>query len=147
MMWCKKLGFSQEAFDRVESGNKFGLAVLKEALELLEASEGDYTLFWRQLAKVAEGGGLADLEPAFEALPAKLRPKWEAWVEKYRKGVDAGSGARMRGVSPKYVPREWMLMKAYTLAERGDYSAVRELHELFRKPFDEQPAFEARFYR
>merc|ERR1719482_2293932 len=126
MMWCKKLGFSQEAFDRVESGNKFGLAVLKEALELLEASEGDYTLFWRQLAKVAEGGGLADLEPAFEALPAKLRPKWEAWVEKYRKGVDAGSQAatRMRCVSPKYVPREWMLLQAYTAANGGDY-AVR----------------------
>ena len=47
--------------------------------------------------------------------------------------------ARMRRASPKYVPREWMLVEAYTAAAKGDYSVVHRLQELFRKPYDEQP--------
>ena len=59
----------------------------------------------------------------------------------------ADAAAVMRAANPKYIPREWMLVAAYTAAEAGDDAPVRELHELFRRPYDEQPDFEARFYR
>lgn len=44
----------------------------------------------------------------------------------------------MRAISPKYVPREWMLVRAYTAAYEGDLSLVRELHALFDQPYSEQ---------
>ena len=53
----------------------------------------------------------------------------------------------MRRISPKYVPREWMLTEAYAAANSGDYSKVHFLQDLFRKPFDEQPEMEERYYR
>lgn len=59
----------------------------------------------------------------------------------------AGVSAQMRLVSPKYVPREWMLVSAYTAAEGGDYAQLLALQQLFRRPFDEQPEHEAAFYR
>jgi uncharacterized protein YdiU (UPF0061 family) len=34
----------------------------------------------------------------------------------------------MRALSPKYVPREWMLVDAYTAAYDGDYGLVHELY-------------------
>ena len=40
---------------------------------------------------------------------------------------------------PRYVPREWILVEAYEKAAEGDYSLVKELLELFRRPYDEQP--------
>lgn len=42
----------------------------------------------------------------------------------------------------RYVPREWMLVSAYTKAMDGDHSEVKELQQLFEDPFGEQPQFE-----
>lgn len=53
----------------------------------------------------------------------------------------------MRKTSPKYVPREWMLVDAYGAAGRGDLALVHELHDLFLHPFDEQPEHEEKYYR
>ena len=53
----------------------------------------------------------------------------------------------MRLASPKYVPREWMLVHAYTAAEKGEYSPLHELHDLLRRPYDEQPEMAGRYYR
>jgi len=50
-------------------------------------------------------------------------------------------------VSPKYVPREWMLAEAYKGAEQGNHTAVQALQALFARPFDEQPEFEEMYYR
>ena len=55
--------------------------------------------------------------------------------------------SHMRRVSPKYVPREWMLAEAYTAAENGDNTGVHRLQELFRSPFEEQPHFALQYYR
>ena len=78
---------------------------------------------------------------------------WADWARAWLAQVGAApGGARaaaraMRAVSPKYVPREFMLREAYVAAGEGNFSAVDELLELFRRPYDEQPAFEARFFR
>jgi uncharacterized protein YdiU (UPF0061 family) len=52
----------------------------------------------------------------------------------------------MKRVSPKYVPREWMLVRAYTQAQEGDYTVVQQLHKLFERPYDEQPEMEGEYY-
>lgn len=53
----------------------------------------------------------------------------------------------MRRVSPKYIPREYLLVDAYTAAQKGDHSIVRALQELFRHPYDEQPFFGEKYYK
>ena len=53
----------------------------------------------------------------------------------------------MKRASPKYVPREWMLLEAYTAATKGDSSVVHRLQEVFRAPYDEQPQIEEMYYR
>ena len=53
----------------------------------------------------------------------------------------------MKRISPKYVPREWMLEEAYSAAEKGDYTVLEKLSRLFSKPFEEQPEYEEAYYR
>ena len=60
-------------------------------------------------------------------------------------GIAIGEG--MRAASPKYVPREWMLVEAYEAAERGDYAPLHALHAVLSRPYDEQPEVASRFYR
>ena len=60
---------------------------------------------------------------------------------------DAARGAGMRGASPKYTLRNWMLQEAIDAAEAGDASLVAELLDLCRRPYDEQsPARHARYF-
>ena len=84
-----------------------------------------------RLSQVAERGaaGASDEELLGLLAPAMYLPlgdKAAAWVHWLRRwlraqGAEGGGGAeaarRMRLVSPKYIPREWMLAEAYTGAE------------------------------
>ena len=62
-------------------------------------------------------------------------------------GTDAAAAsAAMKQASPKYVPREWMLVTAYKAAETGDYEPMHTLHQLFKTPYDEHPQHAGRYY-
>ena len=94
------------------------------------------------------------LAPAFyKPLPPRLAAAWRSWVASWLAALQAAgvtgaeAAATMRSANPKYVPREWMLVDAYTAAEAGNYGPLQELQKLFQAPYDEQPDFEARFYR
>jgi len=134
---------------------------------LMERSQLDYTLFWRQLSHLSDAtlaaaaGGQpaaaqAVLAPAcYEAeAMAEREGEWAAWLKAYASRIAAEGRpaserqAEMRRASPKYIPREWMLVKAYEAAERGDQSVVHQLEELFSAPYEEQsPALEQLYYR
>ena len=43
----------------------------------------------------------------------------------------------MKKVNPKYIPREWMLIEAYTQADKKNYDSLFELYNLFLNPYDE----------
>lgn len=53
----------------------------------------------------------------------------------------------MKKVSPKYIPREWMLVEAYKQAEKWNLIPLKTLQDLFEHPYDEQPQYEAIYYR
>jgi uncharacterized protein YdiU (UPF0061 family) len=53
----------------------------------------------------------------------------------------------MKRASPKYIPREWMLVKAYQDAERGEYETIHALSRLFENPYDEQEEMEKLYFR
>jgi len=154
-MWRRKLGLTE--WSEVAQG------LLTDLFPLLESS--DYTIFWRQLAEVpiaGLSGASSDEElvsPLERALytdgspkkASELRVSLAAWLRRWLAELPADGaavGAAMKRESPKYVPREFMLVEAYSTAARtGDYTLVRELHELFTKPFDEQPEYEERYYQ
>lgn len=52
----------------------------------------------------------------------------------------------MKQVNPKYVPREWMLVEAYTKANKGNYEPLKELQRLFLYPYDEQTSMDEKYY-
>lgn len=144
-VWRRKLGLSEWSNEAQE--------VLEELLSLMHESEADYTLTWRELATVAETlePSLAPLESRrafYKPMSDKMREKWLRLLQRWLPLTDTESPAMMRAASPKYVPREWMLVEAYRAAQDADvYCKAEELHELLKRPYDEQPAMEDRFYR
>jgi uncharacterized protein YdiU (UPF0061 family) len=144
-MWRQKLGlqkWDKALFDEVQS-----LATSDPAV--------DYTIFWRELANAAnlaldKQNPTAMLEPLRKA---GCTDHWVDWLQQYadrlqREGQSGNAVAdAMRKVSPKYVPREWMLVRAYEAAGKKDYSVVHELYQVLSRPFEEQLEFEEKYYR
>ena len=119
--------------------------LLEQLLQLMQGSSVDYTLFFRRLGD----------EPAAQAV-ARLRDDFvdikgfDAWAELYlaRTARDPEQNpqqrrARMHGVNPLYILRNYLAQKAIEAAENGDYSEVRRLHSVLSTPFEEQPGMQA----
>eukprot|EP01063_Lacrimia_lanifica_P042066 TRINITY_DN9995_c0_g1_i1.p1 TRINITY_DN9995_c0_g1~~TRINITY_DN9995_c0_g1_i1.p1 ORF type:complete len:961 (+),score=298.22 TRINITY_DN9995_c0_g1_i1:20-2902(+) len=88
---------------------------------------------------------------AFEAQPeGKLqdawRAKWRKWLEAYAKAPKAeGCAASMPRLNPAFIPRQWVLQTVIAAADAGDFAPLQELLERVKIPFDESPAFDAKF--
>eukprot|EP00658_Telonema_sp_P-2_P029944 TRINITY_DN22702_c0_g1_i1.p1 TRINITY_DN22702_c0_g1~~TRINITY_DN22702_c0_g1_i1.p1 ORF type:complete len:182 (+),score=53.35 TRINITY_DN22702_c0_g1_i1:58-603(+) len=118
----------------------------------------DYTIMWRELAGVnqaADGAtALRSLELAFYSpLSDQERAAWSSclddWLRLQRSepGSAAERAHMMKQASPKYVPREWLLVEVYKAAIAGDRAPLEEMMEVMSKPYDEHPQMEERFYR
>jgi uncharacterized protein YdiU (UPF0061 family) len=140
--------------------------------DLMEDSV-DWTIFWRQLSYVVSSSAqshatydelmvpkhdaaalLEILMPSFYEEVGERRTAWLRWISRYTEqlgvaGVDCTEASiSMRTVSPKFIPREWMLVKAYTKAQdEKDFSILHELMNVFERPYDEQPDYEKKYYR
>ena len=129
-VWRRKLGFSvwsSEADD-----------ILQDLLRLMHRSQADYTLLWRQLADFVSSDATVDAfsdATFFAPLTEDLRSQWNAWMQRWKSMVSSSGQSEMIKASPKYVPREWMLVEAYEAAEEGDFSLVKKLHEIFLNPY------------
>jgi len=154
-VWQQKLG--------LKSWSSEAANLLSRLLKLMERSDADWTITWRQLAVCAElPQGSSDETLLASVSRAGVQPngikrnadQWLTWLKDWLAMIDTteGSDGRahaarvIRSVSPKYVPREWMLKDAYTAAQKGDLSVLKELFELFKHPYDEQETFENRYY-
>ena len=107
---------------------------------LMQKSKADYTMFFRQLAAVAELPSDATddelIEPLvdvfYQPLAHSVRQELISWLKDWKAAVqkDSGKGeggmasvaARMKAVNPKYIPREWMLV------EVGSHSLLSRTH-------------------
>jgi len=141
---------------------KFGLAtpregnddgdgeLIAEAFGLLRQAEVDMTLFFRALARI--DSAVPSLEPLREAfyrddLMRQYQAAFQAWLLRYaaRLAADAQPDetrrTRMNAVNPRYVLRNYLAQEAIDLAEQGDLGRVRELLEVLRRPYEEQPEF------
>jgi uncharacterized protein YdiU (UPF0061 family) len=145
---------------------KLGLAQPDEALNdelfrVLGLVETDMTLFFRGLAalpaeaaprELSDDELLAPIAQAHYAagpLDAAPRAAICAWLRDYVERVraervrDVDRRARMNAVNPRYVLRNYLAQLAIDDAEKGDPGKVRELLDVLRRPYDEQPGREA----
>ncbi|HXF16221.1 MAG TPA: YdiU family protein [Burkholderiales bacterium] len=148
-----------EAYRAAERGNiaaKLGLRecldedeiLMRELQLLLQKSEIDMTLFFRALGEIdVDAPDLAPLEPAFYD-PVKRQeavPALESWLARYaarvRRDARAHSERRasMQAVNPRYVLRNYLAQQAIDRAEQGDNGGVRELLDVLRHPYEDQP--------
>lgn len=120
-------------------------------------TETDMTLFYRHLADVpsdpavSDADLLAPLEVAFyapDSMSEQDRADFVKWLRRYQQRVledgvdDTDRRDRMNRVNPKYVLRNYLSQQAIDKAEQGDFSAVNELLDVMRHPYDEQPEYE-----
>ncbi|HYP00096.1 MAG TPA: YdiU family protein [Pyrinomonadaceae bacterium] len=133
-----KLGLSTEAEDDAK--------LILSLLGLLEANAVDYTNFFRRLGNFKTAGDA----PHDELRDMFVEPTaFDAWAARYRArllreaSTDAERKARMDGVNPKYVLRNYLAQNAISAAvERRDYTEIERLHALLSAPFAEQPDME-----
>jgi uncharacterized protein YdiU (UPF0061 family) len=167
LMWGSKLGLLPQ--DTV-----LHTPLISALLPLLERSQADFTLFFRELGYVAAGlpyNNVVDVKSLvsrvdvfYKTPTATVATELDTWLSAWSQAVinsrgnsskinEAGTEAddvatRMHKVNPKFVPREWMLIEAYEAAEAGDASHVHALQALFEQPYSEHSAAASdKFYR
>ncbi|MBD0849813.1 protein adenylyltransferase SelO [Maribacter arenosus] len=126
--------------------------VLVDELEaVLQQSETDMTIFFRELAKFRTEGnsnGLAIVGEAFydpKGIKSEKATLWEDWFLKYKERLkkelksDVERAVVMNSVNPKYVLRNYMAQLAIDDADKGDYVLLDEFFNLLKKPYEEQP--------
>lgn len=122
-----------------------------ETFGFLQQHRPDFTLFFRALSRLP---GAVDPENAAKT-DAPLRDMFvdrsacDVWLAGWRARLaqtpwdDAERQAAMLAANPKYVLRNWLAEVAIRQAKAGDFAEVRRLLSCLRRPYDEQPEFEA----
>jgi len=158
----------QEGYRRMMA-EKLGIGLLNTAADdpivadlwpILAAADIDMTLFFRGLATIesaAHAAGTADHLLAtvagsfYEPVSGTAidRTLLGEWLCRYRARIreeampDTNRRTRMDAVNPLYVPRNYLAQLAIDKAEAGDFSGVRDMLDVVRRPYTEQPGREA----
>ncbi|XP_075408649.1 protein nucleotidyltransferase YdiU-like isoform X2 [Tenrec ecaudatus] len=124
-------------------------------LHLMEQTEADFTMTFRQLSEITQSQ-LLDLNLPQHFWALKKISKHElfpAWLSQYllrltrnMNDSDSKRRKRMTSVNPRYVLRNWMAESAVQKAERNDFSEVRFLQQVLQRPFQEHAAAERAGY-
>lgn len=140
-------------------------ALIDELEANLRLTETDMTIFFRNLSKLPKGivvqendsiDFLVPIMDAFytiEEVKGETRWLWRSWFKKYfdrlqkETDTDIERKEKMDIVNPKYVLRNYMAQVAIDAADDGDYSVIKELHELLKKPYDNQSGMEKWFVK
>ena len=155
-----KSNFEKKSQDMMRA--KLGLILAKEtdinliqSLEdNLQAIETDMTIFFRLLSSFKKEQpeiGIELIQNAFytpEKLVGKVLTDWKHWFTSYAKRLEKETisyeerDRHMKTINPKYVLRNYMAQLAIDNANKGDILLLEELHQLLKKPYEEQPKFE-----
>jgi uncharacterized protein YdiU (UPF0061 family) len=148
-MLANKLGIRLDTATNAEPDT-----LLSDLFTLLQETETDMTIFFRQLADVptdADARAAARLAPLREAfydgsaLDAQHGRALAAWLNRYAERVSADGEpsnarrARMQAANPKYVLRNWIAQLAIDDAAQGDSAKIKRLLRVLEHPYDEQP--------
>lgn len=138
--------------------NKLGLEqwadgdqkLIDDLLERMKASEADFTNTWRALSLINSTSSVGECEEWCDSLALcrddSSREAWMEWLKNYQSRLKQSEESisneervtRMNGANPVYILRNYMAQSAIELAEKGDYSEVRNLYKLLQRPYDVQ---------
>jgi serine/tyrosine/threonine adenylyltransferase len=136
---------------------KLGLEVQREGddtlanalFEIMHANRADFTLTFRNLAKLSKSGSGDETRDAPVRDLFLDRAAFDAWAVQYRERLshearnDTARAEAMNRVNPKYVLRNHLAENAIRRASERDFSEVARLLDVLRRPYDEQPENEA----
>ncbi len=123
--------------ERVEPGDG---ELFQQLLDSMAANRSDWTRTFRELAELP-AAPTAPLPPALAAQFQEQPESFAAWVDRYRARLleerrsDAERAQAMDAVNPAVVLRHHLAQQAIIRAEDGDYSEVRRLLEVLRRPY------------
>ncbi|MGV2287695.1 YdiU family protein [Trinickia sp. YCB016] len=134
--------------------NKLGLtterpgddALANKLLEIMHANRADFTLTFRHLSRMSKHDARGDA-PARDLFLD--RAAFDLWANDYRARLseetrdDTARREAMNRVNPKYVLRNHLAETAIRRAKEKDFSELERLAAVLRRPFDEQPEYEA----
>ncbi|MHB9839029.1 protein adenylyltransferase SelO [Paraburkholderia terrae] len=121
-------------------------AIANKLFEIMHANRADFTLTFRNLSKLSKHDASGDTSVRDLFLD---RAAFDAWASDYRARLshetrdDAARAEAMNRVNPKYVLRNHLAEAAIRQAKEKDFSEVERLATVLRRPFDEQPDYEA----
>lgn len=141
-----------------EANEQADAQIINGAIDTLQLTETDMTIFFRNLGKVTKAdtpeSAFKKIEFAFydqEGPEEETIDKWNKWLALYikrlsfEKKTDEERKTAMDKVNPKYVLRNYMAQLAIEAADQKDYSIINELYELLKQPYAEQPEYEKWF--
>ena len=114
------------------------------AFASLERGAVDYSNFFRALSHVTLEPVDANADSGVQALFANAEDG-RATLAAYRQRLqsetrsDAERQTAMLGANPKFVLRNYLAEQAIRAAQERDYTELGRLHDVLRRPFDEQP--------
>ncbi|MGF6722411.1 uncharacterized protein YdiU (UPF0061 family) [Paraburkholderia sp. GAS41] len=121
-------------------------ALANRLFEVMQANRADFTLTFRNLARVSKHDASGDAPVRDLFLD---RAAFDVWVNEYRARLseetldDAERAIAMNRVNPKFILRNHLAETAIRRAREKDFSEVERLAAVLRRPFDEQPEHEA----
>lgn len=142
-MLCDKLGFSSSSGEAAEIAGAW--------LEVMAECQLDMTNSYRSLIALpdTEQAALEQLAAhTYTELSAEQTSLLRSWTARYQRAraeearVPEQRSEQMRRANPKFILRNYMAQLAIESAEQGDLGLLHELHQLIRKPYDEQPGQE-----
>ena len=138
-LMCRKLGVAYSGLE--------DFSLIEPLLEMVRASQLDYTNFFRSLSLFDSAAGVQNSALRDQFID---RAAFDAWAADYRArlqaehSVDAKRKQRMDKVNPKYILRNYLAQVAISQAEQQrDFSEVDRLLHLLSRPYDEQPEMES----
>jgi len=122
--------------------------LVRSLLWIMSFTRADFTMSFRELSELAIHDVISDRLPKESWALRKLQshPNWKDWLARYAERLqlngdldsDTKRKQRMQEVNPRYVLRNWMAQSAIHNAERNDFSEVRQLLEILKRPFTKQ---------
>lgn len=107
--------------------------IIHECLELLSAQTVDFTIFFRELTTVANGGASESARKLFTEPAA-----FDAWFGKWSKVAETVTQlAVMRAVNPVRIPRNHRVEQVIQSAYNGEYAPFHRLVDALALPFSE----------
>ncbi len=127
--------------------------IIDELFSVLSSTETDYLIFCRNLAQVSLSNDATDdelLAPLgdawYEPISEEHRRKTLDWLRSWSARTRAGGGddpaAQINSLTPRFVLRNYLAQQAIDAAERGDLDPARQLLDVLRRPYSEQPGYE-----